>query len=344
MLLLDKVDPQFRKLTDLLFFTDRVDVDWSNYSILLDNNDDHYQYLWDRLNKSINILWDEAFWNHRLELLFSLQHKKLHRAVDDLFDYRFSKFIKTARNTNIFTHNEYFQYVSLCKVKDKNKESVVAAAKILQQLPYFIMPYDMDLVSIVNNFIPSVFLSLDQYGDACTKYAIQSGRDLSNLSKIEKSGIPIDQKFLFKMSEDLFLRRAINRKNINSLFTILRNDKVKKFIKTWYKEEHRERLLAIIEQCEYTEFELPFMVNIQSILDIDPTIADSLIVSYANKLQARGTGSKKANINRLVRMLKAFPQFSPKKFLVYLSDQNRMSDIKYLVKGFPELKNIIAFI
>ena len=52
----------------------------------------------------------------------------------------------------------------------------------------------------------------------------------------------------------------------------------------------------------------------------------------------------KANIDRIIRVLKTFPQFSPKKMLVYLANNNRMTDIKYLLNAFPDLRKLAAFI
>src|SRR5579871_587999 len=93
------VDSQFRYLTDLLLFSDRTDVDWSNYRTLL-NDESNYQYLEDRFNKCIEMHWNEDFWKHRLEFLFSLQSKKLHQLMDTLIEDRFKFLIRSNSNAS----------------------------------------------------------------------------------------------------------------------------------------------------------------------------------------------------------------------------------------------------
>jgi hypothetical protein len=42
--------------------------------------------------------------------------------------------------------------------------------------------------------------------------------------------------------------------------------------------------------------------------------------------------------------MKTFPQISPKKILAYLSSQNKMTDIKYMLLAFPNLRKLAAFV
>lgn len=341
-LLLDKVDPEFRRLTDLLFFTDRTDVDWSNYGSLLGNNDIHFSYLWDRFIKSIEIFWDEAFWNHRLDLLFFLQNKKLQNSIETQLELRFKDLIRTHLDPNPKQHNEYIQYIALCKAQAKHKESLMAAKKLLMELPYTVA--NEKLLNIVSQFIPTVFPTLNVYGEILSKEVSHSARAFQTLKALEDQGIPVNKGLITKVAKDLFFGRVLNRKNRNSLFNMMKNDSVRTAIKEAYTKDHRNRVIELLNQCEFGEIEREHLVNIKSILDIDPTIADELLVIYADKLHARGTGTKKANIARIIRLLKTFPQFSPKKVLVYLSSNNRMSDIKYLMNAFPDLRKLAAFI
>jgi hypothetical protein len=73
-------------------------------------------------------------------------------------------------------------------------------------------------------------------------------------------------------------------------------------------------------------------------------VADELAVMYADELYSRGSGHKRANADRLIRLLKTVPQVSQKRMLVYLSSNNRMGDIKYILSAFPELKKLAAFV
>jgi len=159
--ILDRVDPQFRYLTDLLLFTDRTDVDWSKYRILLDD-DANYYYLADRFNKCVEMHWDEAFWTHRLDFLFSLQHKKLHRIMDNLIEDRFKFLIKSNGTADPNVNKEFMQYIGLCAAKAQHKGNLMTAKKLLLQLPYSVQADD--LTKFIAHFVPTVYPSLDAYG------------------------------------------------------------------------------------------------------------------------------------------------------------------------------------
>jgi hypothetical protein len=338
---LDKVNSQFRYLTDLLLFTDRTDVDWAGYQTLL-NDEPNYYYLTDRLYRCVEMYWDEAFWIHRLDFLFSLQHKKLHQLLDTLIEDQFRQFIKTAGTANPYVHREFIQYIGLCAAKAKHKANLMTAKKLLLQLPYSVKTDD--LVGFVNYFVPVVYPSLEVYGEALTKEIAHSSRAFQIMDTLEKEGVPVNRNLIYKTAKDLFFKRVLNRKNRHSLFTMLKDDAIRNTIKLEYKLEHQERLLTLINQCDFGEIERSHLINIKNILDIDSSIADKLITVYADKLRARGVGSKKANIERLIKVLKAFPRCSPKKILAYLSNHNRMSDIKYLFNAFPDLRRLAIFL
>lgn len=337
----DKIDSQFRLLTDLLFFTDRVDVDWSNYYRLLQSNGDHYIYFWDRLRKGIDISWDEAFWFHRFDLMISWRSDRIERFFLTNVE---SNFYSSARkNLSLDSSStEYIQFLALCKVKAKHKVSLMHARNILFNFSARLKV--RNLLDILNDFIPPVFSSLHEYGDVCSKQAIKFSTPFVHLEKLEKQGIPVNYQVCFKVAEDLFFKRSFNRKNRSILFNMICHDEARAIIKTAYQPEHRNRLMELITQCEFNEFDSVYYSNIKYILDIDASVADELIISYADKLQARGYGYKKTNIGRIIKVLKTFPQFSPRKMLVYLSNNNKMSDIKFLIKAFPELKKLAIFV
>lgn len=338
---LDQVDAAFRHLTDLLLFTDRVDVDWSSYALLL-NNDANYHYLVDRFGKCVEMYWDEKFWEHRLSFLFSLRHKKFHRVMDSLIEVRFKTLIQSNNNANPIYHKEFLQYIALCAAKAQHKGKLIVAKKILLQLPYTV-PMDQ-IIRLVAHFIPAVYPSLNAYGEALTKEIAHSSRAFQMIGALEKRGIPVNRDIIYQIAKELFFKRTLNSQNRHSLFIMLNDDSIRSSISIEYKPEHQPRLLSLIDQCEFGEIEEGHLVNIRNILDIDVSIADKLIAIYADKLYARGMRIKKTNIDRLIRVLKTFPRCSPKKILVYLSNHNKMSDIKYLLNAFPDLKNLALFI
>lgn len=335
------VDSQFRYLTDLLLFSDRTDVDWSNYRTLL-NDESNYQYLEDRFNKCIEMHWNEDFWKHRLDFLFSLQYKKLHQLMDALIEDRFKFLIRSNSNASPYVHKEFMQYIGLCAAKAHHKGNLMTARKLLLQLPNSVRADD--LTRFINYFIPFVYPSLDAYGEALTREIAHSSRAFQMMDALEKQGVPVDRTLIYKIAKDLFFKRALNRKNRHSLFAILDDETIRNAIKLEYKPEHQERILTLIGQCDFGEIEQRHLANIKNLLDIDDSIADKLLMMYADKLHARGVGGKKANIDRIIRVLKTFPQCSPKKVLVYLSNNNRMADIKHLLNAFPELRKLAAFI
>lgn len=335
------VDSQFRHLTDLLLFTDRTDVDWSDYRTLL-NDETNYFYLEDRFSKCVEMHWNEDFWKHRLDFLFSLQHKKLHRLMDNLIEGRFKFLIRSNSSASPYVHREFMRYIGLCAAKAQHKGNLMTAKKLLLQLPNSVRADD--LTRFINYFVPFVYPSLEAYGEALTREVAHSQRAFQVMDTLEKRGVPVDRTLIYKIAKDLFFKRALNRKNRHSLFIMLDDETIRNAIKLEYKAEHQERVIALLNQSDFGEIEQRHLANIKNLLDIDETIADKLLVIYANKLHARGIGSKKANIDRIIRVLKTFPQCSPKKMLVYLSNNNRMSDIKYLLSAFPDLRKLAAFI
>jgi hypothetical protein len=342
MLQLDKVDPNFRKAADLLFFTDRTDlgIDDKFVTAFL-NNEHHHPYLWDRFQRSTEIYWDESFWLNRFGVTISLSKK----FVDETEAYLLSQFKRKLNHIwdgKPINDNSRIQFVAWTKVKSQRKLSTTIIKEFLLVLPY--NTGANDLVKIVENFIPHIFPSMDDYITAISQKVAQSARAFQVLHQLERQGIKIDRQPLLKLASDLLSKRALNRKNRRSLFSMLDDASVMKHLKLSYDKDRHTRLLELIRECDYKEIEDYHLRNIKNLLELDPSIADELLSIYADKLYSRGTGSKRANVQRLIRACKEFPQFSSKKLLAYLSTNNKMSDIKYIVSSFPELKTLIPFI
>src|SRR5678815_3683561 len=119
MIQLDKVNPKFRQLTDLLFFSDRMDLDLSEFKQLLkENHDPHFDYLWDRFKKGTEIFWEngEQFWFDRLSFLLSLNEKTLAKYVEDYLQKRMFSTVRAKFSIDIKYDNEYLQFLQFCKV------------------------------------------------------------------------------------------------------------------------------------------------------------------------------------------------------------------------------------
>lgn len=339
---LDKIDPKFRILADQLFFTDRADLDLSNFVTLLDNNEDHYRYLWDRFMRSTEIFWEESFWVNRFEFFLTYKPKKAVPEIESLLFNKFKNLLISNYGASPLYHNAYVQFIAWSKAKANQKESIQDIKDFLVSLPPVMRV--AQLISVVGHFIPFIFPNIEEYIQVITKNIGQSSRSFEVIKQFEAQGLVIDRATINKEAKNLLFKRVPNKPNRRSFMALLNDSSIMTVLKAEYKPEHRDRLLALIKRCDYKEIEEQHLRNIKNLLELDASIADDLITTYADRLYARGTGDKGANIKRLIRACKAYPQFSPKKVLAYLSANNRMSDIKFLVASFHELKLLVPFV
>lgn len=342
MISLENVDPEFRLLTDQLFFTDRTDVDFSKLVSLMDGKDIHYNYLWDRFSRSSEIFWDEPFWVQRFDTLLSLNVKRVEDNIEALLLTRFKNLLMSTYNASPKIHNSYIQFVAWSKVRSTRKENITPIKELLVGLPHFV--HVSRILGVVSNFIPHIFQTEEEYIAELSAQVGQSARSFEIISQLESQGILIDKSPLFKQARNLLFKRVPNRPNRRSFFAMIEDSSIMNHLKSEYKPEHRDRLLNLIKSCDFKEIEEYHLRNIKNLLQLDASIADELFTTYATSLYGRGWGYKKANVQRLIRICKNFPQFSPKKVLVWLDSQKRMSDIKHLVSAFPELKVLIPFL
>lgn len=342
---LDKINPKFRQLTDLLFFTDRADLDLSEYkSLLKENYEPHFSYVWDRFRKSSEIFWEngEQFWSHRLSFLLSLNEKTLTKNIEEHLEKRMVQSVRLKHSVNIKYDIEYLQFLEFCKIKHDRKENLNSVKVYLTEMPSHL---GVDkLINIVNSFIPIVFKDMNEYVEAVTKRITQSARSFDLLAELEKQGVKFDKGPVVSLARDIVLERAHNEKNQRAFFTIINDAGIRDAIKKDYDAPYRERLLDLLQSCDYQMIEEQHLRNIKNIVELDETVADELAIIYADKLYARSTGHKKANADRLIRLLKMVPQVTPKKILAYLSSNNKMSDIKYVLSAFPDLRKLAAFV
>lgn len=342
---LNKINPKFRQLTDLLFFSDRTDLNLSEYKQLFKlNYNIHYNYLWDRFEKCCEIFWEdgEKFWSNRLNFLLSLNDKTFSKDVESLLDKRMFNMIKTKQSVHATYDIEYLQFLELCKVKYSRGESLVHIKKQLTELPSHVRADKLML--IISSFIPLVFTDLSEYIDIVSRKITQSARNFDLLKSLEEQGLSIDKLPMVKLMKEILLERTPAIKNRRAFFTMLNDKEILSGFKLEYESSHKPKLLELLNKCEYSEIEERHLRNVKSLLELDPSIGDELAIIYANKLYLRPTGHKKANADRLIRLLKVFPTINPKKLLAYLSSHNRMADIKYVLSAFPNLKKLAAFV
>jgi hypothetical protein len=342
---LDKINTKFREIVDLLLFTDRLDLDLSKFKELLkENYAPHFEYLWDRFQKSTDIFWEEGekFWSSRLTFLLSLNDKNLTKHIEDHLETRMFNTVKARNEVNIKYDIEYLQFLEFCKVKHSRKESLLSVRNYLTEMPSHLSSKKM--IDIVSSFIPIVFQNIDEYVGVMTKKITQSARNYDLLIALEKTGIVFDKQPLVELARELILERSRTDKNLRAFFTLLNDTDVRASLKQLYNASYRVKFLELLAACDYLIIEEHHLRNYKNVVDLDISVVDELAVMYADELYNRGSGHKRANADRLIRLLKTVPQVSQKKMLVYLSSNNRMGDIKYILAAFPDLKKLAAFV
>lgn len=338
MFILDNVNPQFRILTDQLFFTDRTDLDLSNFYLLLESDSNHIAYFWDRFIRSTEIFWVEDFWINRFNFIISL-HPQMSMSLFE--KYLLNRWI-LFRTSNI-NNNQSMQFFAWVKAKYYKQESLIDIRNCLLDMPN--NTETSKVVKLIHNFIPYVFANLDEYTYLITKKFGQSYRHFDVLKEFERQGIILDKSLVFHVAKELLYKRNFNTKNRNTLYKMMEDNEILLLLKSEYiSKNNKNRLIDLISKSEYREIENHHLRNIKNLLELDPLIADHLITTYTDKLYKRGYGNRKANIIRLIRIYKKFPQFSPKKLLVFLSTKGRVNDIKYIMAAFPDLKKLSAFV
>jgi len=342
---LEEINPKFRQLTDLLLFTDRVDLDLSNFKHLFrENHSKNLIYFLERLERSLEIAWEngEQFWQHRLSFLLSLREKGLISCLDKRLEKRFVTLMKQKSQINIQYDLPYLQYWTYCNVKRQRGENLFTAKQQLIRLLDYVSVDKM--IPIILSFIPSVFRSINEFAEMITHKITQSTRYFDTLLALEKRGIEFDWMPLLELTNEIILVRPYNERNCRAFFVLLNDSCILSEIKKHYTPLHREGILEILEECDYRRIEENHLRNIKNLIELDETLADEIVERYADKLYLHPIHHKKGNINKLIRILKKFPQASSKRLLLYLSVNGLMKDIEELVKHHKELEGLVAFV
>jgi hypothetical protein len=342
---LENVDFKFRNLTDLLFFSDRMDLDLSDYNNLLKSNKKiHTDYLYNNFKRATEIFYENGitFWKSRLKTIYSLNIKSLISEVDNHICKRAIHLFKTKQNINKIYDIELQQYLALCEIGIENGDNKNNYREYLFGVISFIS--HKKLPSLISNFIPLLFDDMNDFISYLTVKILQSEYSFFILSEFESQGIKFDKTPLVKLAKELLIRRGITVKNTRIFLLLLSDDEVMLKLKGSYKPANKKRLLNIIDNCDYNTLNVNFFANIKRLLNIDETIADVICDVYLDKLYARGSYPSRAIIDNIIKLLNNCPQIKPKKVLAYLSAHNRMSDIKLLIHTFPKLKKLSTFV
>lgn len=332
-------------MVDLLFFSDRMDLDLSNFkSLFRENYSIHFEYFWDRFGRGLPIYWEDSvkFWSHRLNFLLSLNDRNLSNRIENCLEKRMFEAVRSKNQIDVKYDVEYLQFIEFCKIKHARKESLISVKNYLTEMPSHLRADN--LISIVNSFVPIVFPTIDDYVEIMSKKITTSHRNYELLVALEAKGVPFNKKPMVTLARELVFDRDRKTKNCRAFYTILNDQTVREAVKKEYNTNYQVRLLTLVKATDFSLLEDQHLRNIKNLVDLDPAIADTLAAIYLEKLYARGLSHKRARADRIIRLLKTITQISHRKVLVWLSTNNEMTDIKYVLTAFPELKKLAAFV
>lgn len=339
---LSKIDPTFRRLADLLFFTDRTDIDTSNFLDLLGKTDDHYEYLWDRFLRSVEINWDEPFWLDRFDLILKYDPRDFKQEVERFLLLKFRRqAMWYSFKGREGASNEYLQLVAWSKAKSARKQNLSSVKSYLLELPFSVKVETIH--STIHDFIPSVFADTPDFVSCLVANSGQYARTLDVLKSLEKLGMPVEKTQLYKLAGNLLTKQNHSYYNRRSFFTLLADPEIFVSMKTDYHADQRAPLLSMVMSSDYKELENNGFLNMNNLLQLDASIADEMMDMYVKSLYSRGYGNKKANVQRLITLCRNYPQFSTKKVLMSLADHGTRNVGAFAV-AFPELQNLVAFV
>lgn len=344
-IILNKLNPKFRHLTDVLCFSDYKNINLSEFkSLYREKHEVHMPYLWDRFCKSSSIFWEEgaSYWEHRFQFILGLNDRNLSAKIETFLNTRMSHLLRTKNVIDINYDIEFLQLREFCKAKYKRKESLFPIQETLLAMPSSVGIEK--ILNIIQEFIPSVFTDIDEYISLTSKKLLVSAKNFDILALLDRKGIPYDKEYMVNLLYELVCERAHTLKNIRALFTLLNNSDIRHLFKQRYNDKCREKIIGVLQDCTCLYFEEYYMRNCANLLDLDQTLADDIAIIYAEKLFEKTVKHKKSNAERLIKMLKKFPQISPKKILAYLSSENKMLDMKYILNAFPSLKQLAVFV
>jgi hypothetical protein len=342
---LDKLNPRFRHLTDLLCFSTSKDLNIGEYkSLYRERHEVHMQYLWNRFCKSSSIFWEEGadFWKSRFSFILGLNDRNLSAKIETFLNSRMLNLLRTKDTVHIDYDIEFLQLREFCKVKYERSEALTTIKESLLSIPSSVAADKV--IDIINEFIPSVFASINEYISLTAKRILISSRNFDILVFFEKKGISYDKNYMVNLLYELICERDHYLKNIRASFTLLNNPDIRNLFKQKYDSKCRDKIIDMLRQGGCIFFEEFHMRNCANLLDLDPSLGDDIAVIYAEKLFEKTVSHKKSNADHLIKMLKKFPQISPKKILAYLSAENKMIDMKFILNAFPSLKQLAIFV
>lgn len=341
----NKITPRFRYLTDLLFYTERKDLDLAEFGELLNSCDSNSSnYFLTRFERAANISWENIkdYWFHRFCFIIALNNKKIKKGVYYLVEDRFKFFIE--RDFDLEINLSIIQYVQLCCARkylglplDKEKEYLLC-------LSNFLVPERA--VEVCELFIPIIWKNKKHLiNNLISKFPALHHSD-KLLAYLRDNNYSLNNKKLAKQVIDFCVRGKNDPESAKLFFNILGDDKVLDLFKTMYTEELRMKLYKKVESLGVSS--LTYGTNgfniIETVKYIDPELTDQLTELYVTYVYSRYCRHNSSNVDRIIKFIKTVDGVNPKIVLVCMTKLNKNKDIKKIIKAYPKLKKLSLFV
>lgn len=346
MIYLNKINSSFRLKTDLLLFTDRCDIDLSDYKTLMSSSfNNHYQYFWDCFEKTSNVFWDSKFWNSRINIIYDLDIKKISKSMDKFFEKRMMNAVKFKDSPDPTYNIECLQFLEYCKVKRDRGLPLDKVKDLFIEMPYFIR--HQKLTKVIDKLIPDLFSSFDEYANLLSDDNIGFHKNINYLLSVDSKIFKGKDNFIANLFVDIFKEDKKNsskiiKKEYRIMMDMLKSPVSRQLIKDKYDPSFK--VTRFFKSYCLGDWENNCFENIKNILDLDPSLFESVLDSYLKLRFNVLSGHRRANVDKVTKAIKHVPQITPKKVLNWLSVNNKSSDIKYLISVYPELSKIALFI
>jgi hypothetical protein len=344
LLNLEKIHPKFRQITDLLFLSDKTDINLSNYKSLLRlNSKDHLKYLMNQFEKSSHIFWEngEKLWAFRLKFLFSLKQQSLTEHIQSFIEKRFFNLLKVKSSPNPQYDIEFYQFIEYCKYYRVKKYSLSSIRE--EYLKITAQTNIQKLIQTTKYLIPYLFKDINEYGNLVMYNLMSCVGQFELLKELKDHGYKYNIKPIVTAMKDMLFNNG-NPSDNYITFTILNDKCIQDSLKSEYKPENKDSIVRFLEGCDFSILDEKWIRNTVNIINVAPNAADDIAAVYIKKLYENAYSHKRASADRIIRLLKKCPTVSPKKVLVYLANKGKMADIKLLIGAYPELKKLSAFI
>lgn len=341
----EKISSRFRQLTDLLFYTDRKDLDLAEFGQLLNNCGANYSnYFITSFEKSTNIAWENIvdYWFYRFCFILSLENKKIKKAVLTQVENRFFYFIERAYDLKI--NLSIIQYVQLCRARKHLGLSLEKEKKYLLGLSNFLVPQRS--VDVCELFIPIIWRNKKHLIENIISRFSKLHHVDSMLLYLRDNNYKLNDKKIARKAIDLCIRGKETQASSILFFNMLNDENVFEAFKSMYTDELRQKLYKKVENLEISSLTHGSNgFNIVSVVSsIDPELIDPLTELYVSYTYSRYIRHKKSNVDRIIKFIKTVDGVNPKVVLVCMSKLNKNKDIKKVLEAYPELKKLALFV